>query len=257
MTPIIEVDKKWLDKNGNLKPNSWQGDSENPSSINTFFFFLCEIAKVVAYHETETGAKVKFDIDVLNWRKHGTNGGVYMTNEFDAKKHKEVMRGANILQKIIMFFRLDLYKKIAEFFGLPRSNNRFSHDETNAVVTSSYYNNHEANIVKVKRYTMQTWYRFYDLGMVVGYAKNGGLIKRKIICYFAKKSFTSTKKDPSGKYLATGKMQAFMRLYGLGFSEELVECLAMMPEKEKIAEVASNWFPEKDHPCNQVARLII
>jgi len=42
MSSYNKLDKKWLDYNGNIKPNSWQIDSENPTHFNVQYFFTVE-----------------------------------------------------------------------------------------------------------------------------------------------------------------------------------------------------------------------
>ena len=39
-----DLDPKWLDFDGNLKPNSWDPDSENPTHFNVQYFFTLEEA---------------------------------------------------------------------------------------------------------------------------------------------------------------------------------------------------------------------
>lgn len=257
---FIEFDKKWFDKYGNLKANSEQATSENPSTINAVFAFLLEINHLVAFvvdNEQDKPIKKKFFITALNWAKHGTNNGKYMTMEFDHAKHEEVKRNSNLIQRIVIFLRLDIYSKIAKFFSLPRSSDRFSHDELNAISSSSYYFADSENLEKIPSCSVSTWYRFYDVLRGVSYAKNGGRFNRWCILFFAKIACKDTSKDHRGKYHASGKQQVFIRLWGLRLSTEFMDCTKLLPEKGKWGEVFDNYYVENDHPIRVLSRRIL
>jgi len=248
----MKIDSKWLDKSGNIKPNSRDASSENPSSYNAIVGMMLHL---LGRHNNNI-----FDVSQLNANKHLTNGGRYITNDYDIEKVERWNKESGILVKIANTL------KLSGKFDMERSPDRFSWDETNAVVSSSFYflrcltepnpNRvvHLNNLWNVDENTSQTFYRAYDQGAATRYAKkpNQNQRLRWQIEFCAKKTFNSTSLDGGGKYHASGKIQAWIRIVGLGF--DLNKCTRGMPEEFGLQEVFRNYFPEADHPINVMAK---
>ena len=254
--------KKWFDQYGNLKPNSWDETSENPSTINN----------VAAIMADKLGLDVRdvLPIAKLNEAKWKTNGGKYMTMENDDVKYKAELKDASCWDAIKM--RL----------GVMRSSNRFSHDETNGVAVGSFYGmtkhmtmptemrkplieQHETNLYKIDENTKQTFYRPYDVGAATKYAKrrfresyqgnHDHLIAQ--IELFAVNACKNTDKDAQGNYVTSGKQQAWLRVMGLRLPNlVMINMTEELPETGKWIEVFSNFYPERDHPINVMARAL-
>jgi hypothetical protein len=248
----LVIDKKWKDESGNIKPNSWDTCSENPSTWNNGVAIMRD---KLGLHNPNV-----FDIAQLNANKHLTNGGRYITNDYDIEK----VEAWN--EKYGLGHRLANALKLSHTLGLERSPDRFSHDETNGVASGSNYflrvsptkgqerARHLNNLEIIEDYTSQTWYRAYDCGAGVRYAKRP-YDNRNLICqieFFATKAFNSTDKDSRGCYHASGKYQAWLRVVGLGL--DLEKCTKDMPEEGGLVEMFSNFIPEHDHPLNVMAR---
>lgn len=247
----MNIEAKWLDKDGNVKPNSWQADSENPNTLNAMVALLA--------HRSNTTLD-NFNISKLNANKHLTNDGRYITNDYDI----ENVEAWN--EKYGLGHKLANALKLSHTLKLERSPDRFSHDETNSISSTSFYfmNNrnisaedwyrHRDNLEVLEIATSQTWYRNYDCGAGVRYSKNPD-INKHLICqiqYFARKAFNSTRLDARGKYHASGKIQAWIRIVGLEL--DLVSCMKDMPEEGGLVEMFANFIPEEDHIINVLAR---
>lgn len=247
---------KFFDKNGNLKMNSWQPDSENPSTPNN-------VAAIMA-DQLGLDFRPYLNIAHLNANKHLKNGGKYMTNEGDAEKYKQELKEASCLDAMKM--RL----------GFKRSSNRFSHDEVNAVCAGSFYflvsllkytpmlgideedaRLHDINLYKLPENSKQTFYRPYDVGAEVKYCKRhfreayqGGEQKELLwqIALFCKNAC----KDPIGE--TSGKQQAWLRLNGLRMMADFEVCTMVLPEEDGWIDVFATYYPEEDHPINIMAR---
>jgi len=197
-----------------------------------------------------------FDIVKLNANKHKTNEGQYLTNDFDIIKVKDWKKRASFKMKLANFF------KLSHYFKIERSPERFSHDETNSVVATSFYElglgnmpiENTVNLDKIQKNTSQTFYRPHDVGSATNYAKNP--IEKKylipVIEFFSKLSLSSTSKDSAGDYHASGKIQAWIRIVGLDL--DLKYCTKNMPEKNGLVEMFSNFIKEDDHIINVLAR---
>jgi len=240
------VESKWFDLDGNIKPRSTDISSENGSTFNAMAHLLAGEAGV----ELEN-----FDITRLNANKHETNEGQYLTNDFDIKKVKDWESRATFKMRIADIF------KLSHSLKLERSPERFSHDETNSVVATSFYEialgnkqiRNTVNLNTVQERTRQTWYRPHDVGVATSYAKNPDrpyLIP--IIEFFSKLSLDSTSKDANGDYHASGKVQAWIRIVGLGL--DLQGCIKDMPEENGLVTMFSNFIKEEDHIINVLAR---
>lgn len=235
----MKIDKRFLDAHGNMKANSHQATSENPSTFNAITAILLD---KVGLYDVRT-----FDLFQLNRNKYMLNNGSYFTMEGDYAKWQKELRAANFWTRLMIRLKFK------------RSSNRFSHDETNAVVCSSFYFGHATNLSHIEENTSQTWYRFYDVGCKTQYAKdpfNKDHLLGQII-HFAKNACMDTDKDRAGNYNASGKIQAWIGIYGLrlGCMGAIAECTDALPEKYKWIEVFRNYFPEHDHPINQLARM--
>lgn len=241
----MKIDKKWLDDDGNILPNSNQRSCENPNSFNAIVAIMRE---KLGYHDL-----TEFDIGQLNANKHLTNNGRYLTNDYDHEKVLEWNLNSSFKEKLAN--KLKLSKK----FGYERSPERFSHDETNAVSSSSYYFMtrphklviHYDNLFIIDDCTGQTFYRFYDVLVGLQYAKNYNAdrtLARKQIAFFANIAC----KSPIGN--TSGKVQAWIRLNGLRLDKEFIECTDTLMEIKKWIDVFQVYFPEYDHPINVMAR---
>jgi len=237
------IEPKWLDRAGNIKPNSWQADSENPSTFN---------AIVAILHHQLYGRDRDISIALLNRAKWQTNGGKYMTNSFDALKYQDEYAKACWWDKQLMKL------------NFKRSSDRFSHDETTGVICSSFYFSefaedgygayHKINISKIMDVSGQTFYRFYDVTPMIRYAKKPWRdFDRERVISFAKQTCKSKQLDARGAYAASGKIQAWLKLNAMG-SLEFEEATSYLPETYKWREVFRNYFPEKDHPINLMAK---
>jgi len=244
----MQIEQKWLDCNNNIKPNSRDENSENPSTFNAIVGIL---RHKLGVHDPKV-----FNLAQLNANKHLTNNGKYMTNEFDYEKYEKEYAAASF------------FEKIAITVNFKRSSDRFSHDETNGITSSSFYFMHNSfddwekiqhteNLDRISCATMQTFYRFYDVLAGIKYAKNpDNESPLTNIKYFAAQSCKSEELDARGNYTANGKIQAWIRLNGLLIDDAFGVCTALLPEKNKWIEVFQNYFPEHDHPINVMARLL-
>ena len=243
--------KNFFDKYGNLKANSHQDTSENPSTFNAIYAILLDM-----YDEYNPEV---FDVEALNRAKWETNEGHYYTMEFDRAKYlKQIEEEESGFNRFLMRLNFHKHKFFRDQMGVDRSPKRFSHDETTGVVCSSFYFGHQENLDKIETFTEQTWYRFYDVVCMTRYAKdpfkNAHLIGQ--IIWFAKNACASKSKDHNGNYHASGKLQAWLRVHGLmleAFSGVSI-CTEALPEKDGWVEVFRNYFPEEDHPINDIAR---
>lgn len=244
----MNIHSKWCDRAGNMLPNSRQADSENPSTFN---------AIVAIMHHQLYGADRLPKIEMLNRAKWSTNGGKYMTNNYDAKKYKDEYDQANWWTRRMMEL------------NFKRSSDRFSHDETTGVVCSSYYfithpdvngefdrsDFHRENISKIKDCSGQTWYRFYDVTPMIRFAKRPWRQNdRAKVISFALRACRSEGKEPDGSYSASGKIQAWLKLQALGKYNDIITGEQILPELKGWIEVFQNYFPEPDHPINVMAR---
>lgn len=248
------IDDKWRFKNGtgDIKFNSWDADCENPSTANAVVGMM---RHKLGLHDLEI-----FNNAQQNANKHLTNNGRYLTKDYD---HEKVVAWK---AKYGFYVKIANAMKLSHTLGLKRSPERFSHDETNGVVSSSCYflrelpfnakdlQIHLDNLSLIEHNTSQTWYRSYDVGAATKYAKNPKNYKKLVwqIEKFAKCAFDSTDLDHKGDYQASGKMQAWIRVVGLGL--DLKKVTADMPEKGGLIEMFNNFVPERDHIINVMAR---
>lgn len=76
MDKWLEKMKEFRDQDGNIKPNSWDKDSENPTTFNVVHTFLVDLTGYADFGSVELLRK-------LIKNKWFTNGGKYKTNDND------------------------------------------------------------------------------------------------------------------------------------------------------------------------------
>lgn len=76
LNEITYYNPKWVDTTGNIKPNSWDTSSENPTLFNVVYHFLWDRL----YGLTDIQ---KLHLKQLLINKYETNGGEYRTNDYD------------------------------------------------------------------------------------------------------------------------------------------------------------------------------
>ena len=251
----MKIDKRFLDKNGNIKPNSAEsGDNNGSENPNTYNNVVAIMRHKLGYHDVN-----EFDVGQLNANKHLTNNGRYLTNDWDHEKVIKWKKESNFGTKIANTF------KLSKTFNVERSPERFSHDGTNAISSGSYYfltkpdlgeyHIHLNNISVLDYCTSQTFYRFYDVMKVVEFVKRpSDQAPLTNIRYYSARACSDEALGANNNYEASGKIQAWLRLNGLNLEMDFKICTALLPEREKWIEVFGNYFPEADHPINVMAR---
>ena len=212
---------KWQDEEGNYKPNSWQADSENPSTINAAYFFLKEQADELTDKDINM-------IGWLNYQKWITNGDKYMTNSYDV-------------------LRIDYAKEHGH-----RSPDRFSLDEAISVAATSKRYKHVSNLKKISLFTRSYSLRpdtFSFLLLCKYPVFNLLLIPRIIVSLSMIISCMRKPGDTSGKQLS------FIRAMGLDMQWTMNICSWVLTNK-KWHKVFAIWYPEPEHPCNIYARKV-
>lgn len=234
------VDAKFLDDDGNMNPNSTAGSmgNENPTTINVAKSFVIE--KVFGLIPTEVywlKGKIR--------SKWTTNGGKYMTNDYDIKN-----------------------------IGKPGHHDpdSFSLDEMMSAAAASKRYGHKENLKKVRVLTKQTWYRFYDvvpflllckyeeiLYVLFGALGAGAmyltgdikclninvipLYLRALVSLSMFVACLQERGDTSGKQLT------FIRYMGLRMHITWWICKKILTNKD-FNEVFQIWYPERFYPIN-------
>lgn len=204
-------------RGGNIKPNSWDSDSENPTLFNVvyhFFYFWENSDHPQSLSKDETA-----NLYVLIADKYITNGDKYMTNNFDY-----LVEGAD----------------------------SFSVDETIAVAAACNQFDFIGPLKKLRTWTSQTWYRFYDVVpfvLLCKYKWAHFLILPQLLVAISMiiSSFTP-KERTSGKQLdfvmALGLMDHYWMKFTWWICQKIVD----------YNHVFSIYYPEVDHPTRVLAR---
>lgn len=240
---------KWKDQFGNLNANS-RHDSENPSTFNATYFLMQE--QVEGY----LNAGARMEIKCLNKNKWYTNKGKYMTKEFDADKVEAEVKAGR------------------------RSPDRFSIDEMMGVAATSRRFGHAENLRKLSYFRVYS-FRPDGLGFLL-------MCRNPILaCLFAGTmgglSYLSAYQATWWGYLlafiffnyipqiavplamivscarapqdTSGKQLAYIRYRGLDMKWTWKICMKVL-SNNSMKNVFAIYFPEHDHPINELAREI-
>ena len=243
---------KWKDQYGNIKANSHQLTSENPSTFNATYNLMKEHVHRI---KPEIAPPDYESLRLLNRNKWYTNGR-YMTMEFDVDKIEEAKKNKH------------------------RSPDRFSIDEMMGVAATSRRYGHYENLKKLSYFRVYsfrpdglgfllmcrnpilaclfggtmgglaylsayqaTWWGWLLAFIFFNYIPQIAVPLAMIVSCMRKPQDTS------------GKQLAYIRYRGLDMKWTWKICMKFL-SNNSMKNVFAIYFPEHDHPINELAREI-
>ena len=204
---------KFFDKYGNMLPNSWDTSSENPNLFNAYARLLMDLINVDLPLELRYLKE-----DAVVYGKWMTNDGIVKTNEYDTST----------------------------------SGNYLSLDESLGYAYMARKNKLPGSLGRLKVWTSQTWFRFYDV------VPSLILFKYKVpwgISHVLKMSVSISCivacMKPKGK--TSGKMKAFLQIHAHDLRITKWICHKLLGPMGFYA-ASSVYFPEYHHPINEMMR---
>ena len=206
---------QFVDPDGNIKPNSWQKDSENPSTFNAMYYLLLNEIRGLTLEEVH-------NIDTLIRNKYETNGGKYKTNDFDNDDS----------------FSLD------ESIGIGAMCVRFSEK-----YSTGDFSKH---LKPLRIWTASTWIRFYDVIPYL-YACKYPLLRPLLLPYISIMCCLAVSVLPKGD--SSGAQLNLIRAFGLSMkrTERIMEYI-LEKKGESFKDKLAIYYPEENHPTNVLAR---
>lgn len=206
---------QFVDPDGNIKPNSWQLDSENPSTFNAMYYLLLNEVRGLTLEEVH-------NIDTLIRNKYETNGGKYKTNDYDNDDSFSLDESIGIGAMCVRF-------------GEKYSTGEFS-----------------KHLKPLRIWTASTWLRFYDVIPYL-YACKYSFLRPFLIPYISLVCCLAVLVE--GKGSSSGAQLNFIRTLGLSMYRTLRIMEYILEKKgESMKDKLQIYYPEVDHPTNVLAR---
>lgn len=206
---------QFVDPDGNIKPNSYQLDSENPSTFNAMYYLLLNEVRGLTLEEVH-------NIDTLIRNKYETNGGKYKTNDYDNDDSFSLDESISIGAMCAKFS--ETYR------GFPFS----------------------LHLSVLRICTKQTYYRFYD---VIPYliACKVPFLRPLLMPYLSLSMILAV--AVLGKRDSSGAQLNFIKALGLSMHRTLSIMEYILEKKgESMKDKLQIYYPEADHPTNILAR---
>lgn len=199
---------RFRDPDGNVKPNSWQLDSENPSTFNAMYYLLLNEIRCLTVPELK-------EVWTLVHNKYSTNGGKYMTNDFD-------------------------------------NDDSFSLDESIGTAAMCARFGFPDHLEPLRIWTKQTWYRLYDVIPYL-YACKYPILRSLLLPYISLSMVLAVSVLKKGD--SSGAQLNLIKAFGLGMKRtEAIMAYILEKKGESFKDKLAVYYPEEDHITNVLAR---
>jgi len=226
------MNPKWLDKDGNIKPNSWDNSSDNPTLLNVVYHFLYD--EVMGLVPSEIA-----NLHRLIKNKYATNGGTYKTNDNDPNPDSG--------------FSLD------ESIAVAAASYKFGFKDTlkplKIITKQTWFRFYD--VVPFLTFCKYKWTHYLWLPQLVALFYLPWYLW--ILCvplqvFVALSIWSSSLKDPS---ITSGKQLNYVQAMGLIERHWWVYLVWLFVQKYvNYTQAFSVYYPEKDHTINELSRAI-